>query len=142
MLPRATICSSLSFIEALFMSTSAVCITGLSVTNIATNFTVFGQTVIMLLVQIGGLGIMTFTGFFGYFFSGGFSFKDLVMCGEILGARKLKSVISTLLAMISITLLFESIGGVFIFMTLDATQFESLGEGVYFPAFHAISSLC
>lgn len=142
MLPRATIYSSLSFIEALFMATSAVCITGLSVTNIATNFTVFGQTVIMLLVQLGGLGIMTFTGFFGYFFSGGFSFKNQLMFGEILGERKLNSVISTLLTIISITLLFEFIGGVFIFMTLDAAQFESLGERVYFAAFHAISSFC
>ena len=72
MLPRTTIQAPLSFVDAFFMATSAVCITGLAVTDISTNFSLFGQSVIMILIQIGGLGIMTFTGFFGYFFSGGF----------------------------------------------------------------------
>ena len=76
MLPRTTIEAPLSFIDAFFMATSAVCITGLTVTDISTNFSLFGQGVIMALIQVGGLGIMTFTGFFGYFFSGGFSFKN------------------------------------------------------------------
>src|SRR5690606_8951245 len=102
----------------------------------------FGQTVIMVLIQIGGLGIMTFTGFFGYFFSGGFSFKNQLMFGEILGENKLNSVISTLLTIIFITLLFEFIGGVFIYLTLDAALFETMGERVFFAAFHAISSFC
>src|SRR5699024_7916883 len=84
MLPRTTLVAPLSFVDALFMATSAVCITGLSVTDISTNFSVFGQSVMMLLIQIGGLGIMTFTGFFGYFFSGGFSYKNQLMFGEIL----------------------------------------------------------
>ncbi|MBE8714190.1 ATPase [Sphingobacterium sp. KB22] len=142
MLPKTTIEAPLSFIDAFFMATSAVCITGLSVTDISTNFSVFGQTVIMLLIQIGGLGIMTFTGFFGYFFSGGFSFKNQLMFGEILGENKLNSVISTLLTIIFITLLFEFIGGLFIFFTLDSTLFESLGDRIFFAAFHAISSFC
>jgi trk system potassium uptake protein TrkH len=103
MLPRTTLHAPLSFMDALFMATSAVCITGLTVTDISTNFSLFGQSVIMVLIQVGGLGIMTFTGFFGYFFSGGFSFKNQLMFGEILGENKLNSVISTLLTIISIT---------------------------------------
>lgn len=142
MLPRTTIVAPLSFVDALFMATSAVCITGLTVTDISTNFSVFGQSVMMLLIQIGGLGIMTFTGFFGYFFSGGFSYKNQLMFGEILGENKLNSVISTLLTIIFITLFFELIGGIFIFFSLDATQFESMGERIFFSAFHAISSFC
>ncbi|TYR37115.1 ATPase [Sphingobacterium phlebotomi] len=142
MLPRTTLVAPLSFVDALFMATSAVCITGLTVTDISTNFSVFGQSVIMLLIQIGGLGIMTFTGFFGYFFSGGFSYKNQLMFGEILGENKLNSVISTLLTIIFITLFFELIGGVFIFFSLDATQFGSMGERIFFSAFHAISSFC
>lgn len=142
MLPRTTIVAPLSFVDALFMATSAVCITGLTVTDISTNFSVFGQSVVMLLIQIGGLGIMTFTGFFGYFFSGGFSYKNQLMFGEILGENKLNSVISTLLTIIFITLFFELIGGVFIFFSLDAAQFESMGERIFFSAFHAISSFC
>ena len=142
MLPRTTLVAPLSFVDALFMATSAVCITGLTVTDISTNFSLFGQGVIMLLIQIGGLGIMTFTGFFGYFFSGGFSYKNQLMFGEILGENKLNSVISTLLTIIFITLLFELIGGVFIFLSLDAGQFASVGQHVFFSAFHAISSFC
>lgn len=142
MLPRTTLLAPLSFVDALFMATSAVCITGLSVTDISTNFSLFGQTVVMLLIQVGGIGIMTFTGFFGYFFSGGFSYKNQLMFGEILGENKLNSVISTLLTIIFITLLFEFIGGVFIFLSLDAALFDSFGERVFFSAFHAISSFC
>ncbi|MCT1523628.1 TrkH family potassium uptake protein [Sphingobacterium hotanense] len=142
MLPRTTIEAPLSFIDAFFMATSAVCITGLSVTDISTNFSLFGQGVIMALIQVGGLGIMTFTGFFGYFFSGGFSFKNQLMFGEILGENKLNSVISTLITIILITFLFEFIGGLLIFFSLDPKLFESFGERVFFAAFHAISGFC
>src|SRR5690606_19289965 len=55
MLPRTTLLAPLSFVDALFMATSAVCITGLTVTDISTNFSLFGQSVILLLIQIGGL---------------------------------------------------------------------------------------
>ena len=142
MLPRTTIEAPLSFVDAFFMATSAVCITGLTVTDISTNFSLFGQSVIMALIQIGGLGIMTFTGFFGYFFSGGFSFKNQLMFGEILGEDKLNSVISTLLTIIFITFLFEFVGGILIFFSLDPKLFESIGEQIFFSAFHAISGFC
>lgn len=142
MLPRTTLLAPLSFVDALFMATSAVCITGLSVTDISTNFSLFGQTIIMLLIQAGGIGIMTFTGFFGYFFSGGFSYKNQLMFGEILGENKLNSVISTLLTIIFITLLFEFVGGIFIFVSLDPSLFSSVGEQVFFSAFHTISAFC
>lgn len=142
MLPRTTLQAPLSFVDALFMSTSAVCITGLTVTDLSTNFSLFGQATIMILAQVGGLGIMTFTGFFGYFFSGGFSYKNQLMFGEILGENKLNSVISTLLTIIFITLLFELIGAVFIFLSLDSSLFSSVGEQVFFSVFHAISSFC
>ena len=142
MLPRTTTEAPLSFVDAFFMATSAVCITGLSTTDISTNFSLFGQSVIMALIQIGGLGIMTFTGFFGYFFSGGFSFKNQLMFGEILGENKLNSVISTLLTIIFITLLFELIGAILIFSSLNPKNFESMGEMIFFSCFHAISGFC
>lgn len=142
MLPRATLISRLSFSDAIFMSTSAVCITGLTITDISTNFSMFGQTIIMVLIQVGGLGIMTFTGFFGYFFSGGLSFKNQLMFGEILDENKLNSVINTLLTIIFITFLFEFIGAVFIYFSLDASMFEEEEDRIFFAAFHAISSFC
>src|SRR5690606_17017129 len=92
LLPKVMNGPPLNFIDALFMATSAVCITGLSVIDISKDFTLFGQTVLIILVQLGGLGMMTFTGFFGYFFSGGISYKNQVMYTEILGEKKLNSV--------------------------------------------------
>lgn len=142
MLPRTTLEAPLSFVDALFMATSAVCNTGLSVADISTNFSMFGQTVIIVLIQVGGLGIMTFTGFFGYFFSGGFSFKNQLMFGEILGENKVASVIKTLLTMIFITLLFEFLGAILIFSTLDSANFPNVGSMVFFSIFHSISSFC
>jgi len=142
MLPRATVNTPLTIIDAIFMSASAVCITGLAVTDIATNLSLFGQSIVLVLIQVGGLGIMTFTGFFGYFFSGGFSFKNQLMFGEILGENKINAVISTLLTIIFITLLFEFIGALFIYASLDAALFPSEGERIFFAIFHAVSSFC
>lgn len=142
MLPRTTLEAPLSFVDALFMATSAVCITGLSVADISNNFSMFGQTVIIVLIQVGGLGIMTFTGFFGYFFSGGFSFKNQLMFGEILGENKVASVIKTLLTMIFITLLFEFLGAILIFSTLERSNFPNMGSMIFFSIFHSISSFC
>jgi Trk-type K+ transport system membrane component len=85
---------------------------------------------------------MTFTGFFGYFFSGGFSFKNQLMFGEILGENKVASVIKTLLTMIFITLLFEFLGAILIFSTLESANFPNLGSMVFFSIFHSISSFC
>ncbi|HLR00771.1 MAG TPA: potassium transporter TrkG [Sphingobacterium sp.] len=142
MVPRATYTAPLGFIDAFFMATSAVCITGLGVVDVATDFSLFGKTVVMILMQAGGLGIMTFTGFFGYFFSGGFSFKNQLMYGEILSENKLTSVISTLLKIIFITLLFEFVGGVFIYFSLDDQLFSGREEKLFFTTFHTVSAFC
>lgn len=142
LLPNITKEIPLSLVDALFMATSAVCITGLSSVDIANTFTPFGQTVLIILVQIGGLGIMTFTGFFGYFFSGGFSYKNQVMYTEILSENKLASVIKSLLKIVLVTFFFEAIGAGLIFFNSDPTLFTSFSDRVSFAIFHAISSFC
>lgn len=142
LMPKSTIGIRLSVIDALFMSTSAVCVTGLSVADIGTNFTTFGQNVILLLIQLGGLGIMTFTGFFGYFFTGGFSYKNQLMFTEFLNESKVGSVIRTLYTIIGITFLCEGIGAILIFLSVDSANFNDVGEQVHFSIFHAISGFC
>ncbi|HEV7379422.1 MAG TPA: potassium transporter TrkG, partial [Dyadobacter sp.] len=141
LLPKTTY-HQLSFVDALFLATSAVCITGLSVVDIASEFTRFGQTILLILVQIGGLGIMTFTGFFGYFFSGGFSYKNQLMFTELIGENKMSSVISTLYKIILVTFFFEALGAGLIYLTLDQKEFENSTEKIYFAIFHAITSFC
>lgn len=142
MLPKSVHGDPIRFVDALFMATSAVCITGLSVVDVASRFSDFGQLVILILIQLGGLGIMTFTGFFGYFFSGGFSFKNQLMYGEVLGENKVGSVIRTLFKIIFITLLFEAVGAVLIFFTTSSSGFDSTSERMSFAIFHAISAFC
>ena len=64
MLPQATVSGGISFIDAVFTATTAVCVTGLAVLNIAVEFTRFGQTVLLVLMQIGAFGIITATAIF------------------------------------------------------------------------------
>src|SRR3546814_506115 len=142
MLPKTTAAAPLPFVDALFMATSAVCITGLSVIDVSTHLTGFGQTILLILVQLGALGIITFTGFFGYFFSGGFSYKNQLMYSEILGHNKVGSVINTLFKIVFITLLFEAAGAMLIYFSMESTDFDSNGERLFFPVFHAVSAFC
>lgn len=142
LLPKSTYQQQLSFIDALFLATSGVCITGLSGIDITADLTRFGQTVLLILVQVGGLGIMTFTGFFGYFFSGGFSYKNQLMFTELLGENKVSTVISSLYKIVFVTFLFEIIGGIVIFFTLDSSLFPGEGERLYATVFHAITAFC
>jgi Trk-type K+ transport systems, membrane components len=142
MLPKAGAGYPLGFIDALFMATSAVCITGLSTVDVASVFSPFGHTVLLILIQLGGLGIMTFTGFFGYFFSGGFSFKNQLMYSEILGHNKVGSVINTLFKIVFITLFFEAVGAILIYTSMTAGDFTSNGERLFFSIFHAVSAFC
>src|SRR5690606_11444463 len=99
-------------------------------------------TVLLILIQLGGLGIMTFTGFFGYFFSGGFSYKNQLMYSEFLRQNKVASVISTLLKIIIVTLAFEALGAVFIFLSTEGSDFKTVGDRLFFAVFHAISAFC
>ncbi len=78
LLPNATY-TNISLIDALFTSTSAVCVTGLIVVDTGSFFTPFGQILIMFLIQAGGLGIMTFASYFSYFFKGSASFSKQIL---------------------------------------------------------------
>lgn len=142
MLPKTVVHEPLGFVDAFFMATSAISITGLTVVDISTEFTIFGKSVILILIQLGALGIMTFSGFFGYFFSGGFSFKNQLMFGEFIGQGKIASVINTLLKIIFVTLGVECLGALIIYFNTSPTQFESFGDQVFFSVFHAVSAFC
>jgi trk system potassium uptake protein TrkH len=142
LLPRSTNGADLSFVDALFMATSAVCVTGLSVVDISSQLTRYGQTIVLLLVQLGGLGMMTFTGFFGYFFSGGLSYKNQLMFTQLVGENRISSVIKTLYKIVIATLLFESIGAIFLYQAVGKDLFNDQGERLYFAVFHAVSAFC
>lgn len=142
LLPAATVGPKLSVVDALFMSSSAVCITGLSVLDVSARLSHFGQWILLILVQLGGLGMLTFTGFFGYFFSGGFSYKTQLMYTELLSENKLAAVIQSLLKIIFITFLIEAIGALLIYFSINQQAIPTPNGRVFFAVFHAVSSFC
>jgi potassium uptake TrkH family protein len=140
-LPTAHV-ERISFIQALFTSASAVCVTGLIVVDTGTFFTLFGQSIILSLIQIGGLGIMTFASYFSYFFMGGSSFSNQMILSEMTHNEKLSRVFSTLKNVLLVTLSFETAGALFIYQTLEPSIIPNISDRVFFSVFHSISAFC
>ncbi|MCZ4317819.1 potassium transporter [Aequorivita viscosa] len=139
MLPSATT-HGISFTDALFTATSATAVTGLIVLDTAKDFTPFGQSIIMVLFQIGGLGMLTFTSFFAYFFKSGASFKESLYMKDILGHDKLNSVMRTVMQIVVFSLILEGIGAFLIYQSLS--HIDSYSSRGFFAVFHAISAYC
>lgn len=141
MLPKATH-NGISFIDALFTSTSAVCVTGLIVVDTGTYFTFFGQSIILFLIQIGGLGILTFASYFSYFFKGGSTYENQLTLSEMTNSQKIGDVFSTLKNIIVITAIVELTAAILIFLSLDKSLINSFSDKAFFSVFHAISAFC
>lgn len=118
MLPKATH-DGISFLDALFTSTSAVCVTGLIVVDTGSYFTAFGQGVLVLLMQLGGLGIMTFASYFSYFFRGQTSYKSQLMLKDATNSEKIGEVIGVLKKILYITIIVELVGAFLIYISLS-----------------------
>lgn len=140
MLPKATVQGDIHFIDALFTSTSAVCVTGLAVLDTSSEFTLFGQSVILLLIQLGGLGILTFTSFFAFFFRSGSSFKEGLYLKDFVSSENLKDTLQFAMRIVTFTLAVEAIGTIFIFLSID--DVKTIENPVFFSLFHSISAFC
>ncbi|MFC6204790.1 MULTISPECIES: TrkH family potassium uptake protein [Psychrobacter] len=141
MMPKATT-QPLSFVDALFTATSAVCVTGLIVVDTATYFTTFGQVIIMGMIQIGGLGILTFVTYFSYFFKGGVSYETQLSIGEMTYAQRLGDAVTTLKSILYVTFGVEALAAVFIYSSIYDLPGMSLSERLFFSVFHAVSAFC
>ncbi|WP_207505516.1 TrkH family potassium uptake protein [Telluribacter humicola] len=141
LLPRATV-HGISFTDALFTSVSAVCVTGLTTLDTATEFTRLGKFFILCLIQLGGLGILSFTSFLGYLYKGGFSLQNQLFLREYVTAEKVSDTFRSLSQVIVITLLVEALGALGIFLTVDTSLFDTTGEQVRFSIFHSVSAFC
>jgi Trk-type K+ transport system membrane component len=141
LLPKSTI-AGIGLLDALFTSTSAVCITGLVVVDTDTHFTSFGQFIIMMLMQIGGLGILTFASYFSYFFKGGATYENQLALSDITSSNKIGEVFSTLKYIILITAIIELFAATLIFLSVSSTHFNGIMEHVFFAMFHAVSAFC
>jgi len=141
MLPRATY-EGISFLDALFTSTSAVCVTGLIVVDTATYFTPLGQGIILMLIQIGGLGILTFASYFSFFFRGMSSFENQLTISDIVSAEKVGEVFSMLRYILVITFSIEAISAGLIFFSVHPASFTSWYDRLFFSLFHSVSAFC
>ena len=141
LLPNATY-SNLKPIDALFTSTSAVCVTGLAVVDTGTYFTTFGQVIILILIQIGGIGIMTFTSYFSYFFRGGSSYENQIMLREMTNSEKVAEVFGTLKKILLLTFIIELGGALIIFYSLDTNIIPNFLDRAFFAGFHSVSAFC
>lgn len=139
MLPSATT-NGITFTNALFTATSAVCVTGLTVVNTATAFTLIGKFIILGLIQIGGIGILTFTSFFAFFFRGSSSFKEGLNVKDFIAQDSLKDVLRTAMNIVNFTLIIEAIGAVFIYLSISENA--AIHNKIFFSVFHSVSSFC
>ncbi len=141
MLPRATY-HGISFIDALFTATSATCVTGLVSVDVSSTFTPEGLFIIIMLIQIGGLGVMTLTSFFAMFFMGNTSLYNQLVVRDMVSSQSLSSLLSTLLYILGFTLAIEAAGMGIIFLGIHGTMDMTVREELAFSAFHSISAFC
>lgn len=140
MTPAAAQHEPLNFVDALFTATSAVCVTGLSVFDPGSTLTQFGQLVLMILIQLGGLGFMTFTTVISRMTRHRSSLHSRVLLRESISASQMHGLGTTAARILMITFTCEVTGAILL-MTRFIPRF-GLGRGIYLSIFHAISSFC
>ena len=128
----------LSWINALFTSTSAVTITGLSVVNVGEAYTTFGKVIIMLLLQCGGLGFMTFAILAALSLSSNIGLKQQVMAQETIGQTSLSKVSFTIKGVLLYSLFFEALGTVI--LTIAWMQEYDFAHAFFYAAFYSVSA--
>ncbi|MGL6024070.1 MAG: TrkH family potassium uptake protein [Cetobacterium sp.] len=130
----------ISFLTAIFTITSAICVTGLSVIDISQVLSFKGQIILLLFIQLGGLGVMTFSSLFFLLIGKKMSYKDRELIKEERNAESSGEVVSFIKKIVIIVLLIEGIGA--FFLTLEFMKRFEFSKAVYFGIFHSISAFC
>ena len=129
-----------SFLDSLFTATSAVCVTGLVVVDTATYWNFFGQIVIIILIQIGGLGFMTITTLFSLIVKKRINLKERLLIQESLNQIDLSGLVKLTRYILLMTFVIEGIGAL-ILSTVFIPQFGFI-RGSWYSIFHSISAFC
>ena len=131
----------LPFIDGLFTSTSAVCVTGLGVFDVAVKFTLFGQIVVLLLIQVGGLGFVTLASFLFLLVGKKINYSTRMALQESLNQENNQGIVKTMQKVLIITFLCEFIG--FLMLAPSMISFAGdFGSGVFKALFLAVSAFC
>ncbi len=131
----------LTFLQALFEATSCVCVTGLVVVDTATHFTFWGHLILIVLIQIGGLGIMLLTFFTIYAIRRRVSLSDKLMLSYMLSEDDTANVSRAMVSIIKITFCIEGTGAVLLFAAF-ARYFGFSLKSLWYAIFHSISAFC
>ena len=129
---------ALSFMDALFMATSAVCVTGLAVVDPGSQLSMFGQIVLMLLFQLGGLGFMTLASMMAILLGKRITIKERLLLKEALNQNSLQGIVRLVQYIILVSLGIEAIGA--LFLAIAFNDHMPLSQAIYFGIFHAISA--
>lgn len=129
-----------SFVDALFISASATCVTGLTTVDIGTYYTVFGQIIVMLLIQTGGIGIVTLALSLPILIDSQTTFTSAMTIKDITGVRSIREVLGIAKAVIISTFAIEIIGAVFLFLFDKGT--DGIPFRVFSAIFHSVSAFC
>lgn len=131
----------LKFLDALFMATSATCVTGLATFQIGSEMTVFGQIVMLILIQIGGLGIMTLSTSMTILLGRSLGVKEQVLMQGLLDVSSLEGLISMIGEIIKLTFIIELWGAILLTIGFLGAD-QDLSEALYNGIFHSISAFC
>ena len=140
MLPAATAGKAIGFVNALFTSTSAVCVTGLTVVDTGTVFSTFGQSVLLVLIQTGGLGIMTLSTLFLMLARRRPGFTGQVMVQDTFTHSRERNISSILKDVVLFTCVIEGVG--ILLMFLCFLPGHGAQEALFLSIFHSISAFC
>ncbi len=130
-----------SFINALFTSTSAVCVTGLTVLDTATRFSLYGQLVILILIQIGGLGLMIMTYFAAFVVGKRVSFEERMAISYLMNEQDSVRITAAIVKIIFLTFAIETIGAMLLFRYFQDYFGDSI-RALIFAVFHSVSAFC
>jgi len=139
-LPASSITGHIPWVDALFTITSAVCVTGLAVVDTGSYFTVFGQCVILAMIQIGGLGVMTISVALFRWIGRNISFRQRMAMQDLFAHTPREDIYGLVKSTVLFTLGSEVIGAVF--LTLHWSQEFSFFPALYTAVFHSVSAFC
>lgn len=132
---------TIHFIDALFMSTSATCVTGLSSISLPDEFSVFGQMIMLLLAQVGGLGIMTLSSSMAVIMGKNLQMREQVIMQDVLDTSGSEELLKLIVDIIRYTFVIEFVGAILLTIGFYQLGFE-IGQSLYFGFFHSIMAFC
>ena len=140
LLPASTVSGTISFIDAIFTATSAVCVTGLIVVDTGSYFTLFGQHIILALIQLGGLGVMTISVTIFLMIGKQVSFKQRMAMQDLFAHTPREDINQLVKSILWFTVIAELTG--ILLLTVHWIKEYPLTKALYLAVFHSVSAFC